>query len=93
MLNPAAFPDYYIAEHLIFNPFDSNLDEDTFDDIDPNKNFYNTYHSKPSKYLHADAINNVLDTNKDLAYFSIFHMNIRSVKKKLLSAKRIPLHD
>jgi hypothetical protein len=80
MLNQAAFPDYSLAENLIFNPFGDNLDEDTFDDIDPDKNFYNTYHTKPCKYLHTDAINNILDTSKDLASFSIFHMNIRSVK-------------
>jgi exonuclease III len=76
-----------IDENLIFDPFDTNLDSDTFDDIDPDKNYYNTHPSTPSKYVHTEAINKIFDSNHNLNYFSIFHMNIRSTKKIIYDVK------
>jgi hypothetical protein len=79
--------DFMTNDNLIFDPFDTSLDNDTFDDIDPDKNYYNTQSSTPSKYLHTDALNQILSKNLNLNYFSIFHMNIRSTKKNFHDVK------
>ena len=87
ILSYNANPDHMINENLIFDPFDTSLDNDTFDDIDPDKNNYNTHPTIPSKYTHTDALNKILIQNQNLDYFSIFHLNIRSTKKNIYDVK------
>jgi hypothetical protein len=81
-----------ILENLVFNPFDINDDPNLrpWCDIDPDLQFFNdmTYINSNIKcnYFTETGLNAKIQENMtELEYFSVLHLNIRSVPKNLSS--------
>jgi hypothetical protein len=71
--------------NLLYNPLDPNENEggsSILDDIDPDKNFYNTPQMTipNTQYLFTNPINLKIKANQDKNCLSFFHLNVRSMK-------------
>jgi exonuclease III len=72
-------------EAMLFDPFNSDADEpNLFDDIDPDKKFYNLNDNnitKRCKYSYPETLCNLTKDWPLLNNFSLMHHNIRSLRK------------
>jgi hypothetical protein len=73
------------AKDLIFDPFETIMDENENDDPnDPDMNYYRSYNNSANiscKYYNVDEINKLNSKNNRDKKFTIFHLNIRSMAK------------
>lgn len=77
-------------ENLEFDPFQGNETVLLNDLTDPDINFYNNEITRNAKYYNPNTDN--LSTEIDIKYFSILHLNIRSIQKKFENFKHL-LHN
>ena len=69
---------------LLFDPFDTDLDGGTLDDLDPDLNFYNTQaHNLATscKFYQIDELNKQVSNLASPPNIAAMHLNIRSLKK------------
>ncbi len=75
-------------ENMLFVPFelnDSDNDQEPFDDIDPDTNYFSQFRqlfNTKCKYHHENSFQNTVTKNESLSFF---HLNIRSARKNLNS--------
>ena len=96
ILTDATAALYTNLDELILNPFELGMEEDEHDDIDPDGNYYDCQENSipTARYMHIDAINRIIQPNKDSEPLSIFHINIRSLKKNYTNLTSIlPDHE
>ena len=81
-------------DNLTFNPFANQGNILLNDNIDPDNNFFdeNTFLSINAQYLSVEESNSKLTTCDSGSFFSILHVNIRSMSKNFEKFK-LMLHE
>jgi len=72
------------AKDLLFDPFESVVDDENNDPNDPDMNYYRTSNvnaTNSCNYYNVDDINKLYTKNSRDKKFTIFHLNIRSMAK------------
>lgn len=95
-------PSYSLSDldKKLFNPFEFDVDDDNFIDIDPDVNYFansNMQYSQSSYYTDEKFNSTVSNSDQSMnEAFSLFHINIRSMPKnidKLYNFFKPPQHQ
>ena len=89
LLTSNTYIDQTLLDQLLFDPFAENDMGNVHDDIDPDTNYFNSDHrlSTNCQYLQIEAINSKIHHSNNQNSFSIYSMNIRSLKKNYSDLK------